>query len=415
MPRSAQGANIGCGTITANYDGKNKFVTEIGDGAFVGSGTVLVAPSKMGARSMTGAGSIVTRNSETRRRGGLGRRPGQASAIARAAAGGREANHERRSTPRLHRHRTPAAPRGTSARTWARRSVTRVGRALPRPRDQPQGRLRRPRRRRLRRPADLPPGPRSTSSSCCSYHGLPAPRVGRPNHRGDSRTTATRARTARTRAACRSTPSWSPNLLTTAGADRVVADRPPRRADPGLLRHPGGPPLRPAGAHGASIQRRSVPRIRWSSRRTSAAPSSRAPTRRNSAPRSRSSTSVAISGSETIVENVVGEVDGRDVVLVDDMVSTAARSRLRLRIMRERGANRIFIVASHAVLWRQRRREARGVPGREDSLHRQHSPGRGLAGQDRVRSIAPLLARAIDRIHRSESVSSLFNHDSRSR
>ncbi|MCA8942949.1 MAG: bifunctional N-acetylglucosamine-1-phosphate uridyltransferase/glucosamine-1-phosphate acetyltransferase [Planctomycetes bacterium] len=58
------GANIGCGTITANYDGKNKFRTVIGDGAFVGSGTVLVAPSTMGARSMTGAGAIVTRETK---------------------------------------------------------------------------------------------------------------------------------------------------------------------------------------------------------------------------------------------------------------------------------------------------------------------------------------------------------------
>ena len=55
-------ANIGAGTITANYDGSRKHPTLIGDGAFVGSGTVLVAPSKMGSRSKTGAGAIVTKN-----------------------------------------------------------------------------------------------------------------------------------------------------------------------------------------------------------------------------------------------------------------------------------------------------------------------------------------------------------------
>jgi bifunctional UDP-N-acetylglucosamine pyrophosphorylase/glucosamine-1-phosphate N-acetyltransferase len=53
------GANIGAGTITANYDGKNKFPTVIGEGAFTGSGTVLVAPVKMGKKSKTGAGAIV--------------------------------------------------------------------------------------------------------------------------------------------------------------------------------------------------------------------------------------------------------------------------------------------------------------------------------------------------------------------
>ena len=52
-------ANIGAGTITANYDGVNKHKTEIGDGCFVGSGTVLVAPNTLGARAMTGAGAIV--------------------------------------------------------------------------------------------------------------------------------------------------------------------------------------------------------------------------------------------------------------------------------------------------------------------------------------------------------------------
>jgi bifunctional UDP-N-acetylglucosamine pyrophosphorylase/glucosamine-1-phosphate N-acetyltransferase len=59
-----QRSNIGAGTITANYDGKAKHPTVIGDGAFVGSGTVLVAPAKMGDGATTGAGAIVTRNTQ---------------------------------------------------------------------------------------------------------------------------------------------------------------------------------------------------------------------------------------------------------------------------------------------------------------------------------------------------------------
>jgi bifunctional UDP-N-acetylglucosamine pyrophosphorylase/glucosamine-1-phosphate N-acetyltransferase len=58
-----QKANIGAGTITANYDGVDKHVTRIGDRCFVGSGTVIVAPSELGDDSMTGAGAIVTRGS----------------------------------------------------------------------------------------------------------------------------------------------------------------------------------------------------------------------------------------------------------------------------------------------------------------------------------------------------------------
>jgi bifunctional UDP-N-acetylglucosamine pyrophosphorylase / glucosamine-1-phosphate N-acetyltransferase len=55
-------ANIGAGTITANFDGVNKNRTEIGDEAFVGVDTMLVAPVKLGKRSRTGAGSVVTRD-----------------------------------------------------------------------------------------------------------------------------------------------------------------------------------------------------------------------------------------------------------------------------------------------------------------------------------------------------------------
>jgi len=54
------GANIGCGTITANYDGKHKHRTVIGERAFVGSGSILVAPVTIGAGATTGAGSVVT-------------------------------------------------------------------------------------------------------------------------------------------------------------------------------------------------------------------------------------------------------------------------------------------------------------------------------------------------------------------
>jgi len=53
--------NVGCGTITANYDGKHKHQTVVEDGAFIGSGTVLVAPVTVGAKATTGAGAIVTR------------------------------------------------------------------------------------------------------------------------------------------------------------------------------------------------------------------------------------------------------------------------------------------------------------------------------------------------------------------
>ena len=57
-----EGANIGAGTITCNYDGISKHRTEIGDGAFIGSDTMLVAPVRVGQGATTGAGSVITRD-----------------------------------------------------------------------------------------------------------------------------------------------------------------------------------------------------------------------------------------------------------------------------------------------------------------------------------------------------------------
>jgi bifunctional UDP-N-acetylglucosamine pyrophosphorylase/glucosamine-1-phosphate N-acetyltransferase len=54
------GANIGAGTITCNYDGFNKAETVIGDGAFIGSNSALVAPVAIGAGAIVGAGSTIT-------------------------------------------------------------------------------------------------------------------------------------------------------------------------------------------------------------------------------------------------------------------------------------------------------------------------------------------------------------------
>ena len=56
------GANIGAGTITCNYDGLEKHQTTVGDGAFIGSNSALVAPVVVGDRAMIGAGSVVTDN-----------------------------------------------------------------------------------------------------------------------------------------------------------------------------------------------------------------------------------------------------------------------------------------------------------------------------------------------------------------
>ena len=57
-------ANIGAGTITCNYDGFGKYNTMIGEGAFIGSNTALVAPVTVGIGAIVGAGSVITRDVE---------------------------------------------------------------------------------------------------------------------------------------------------------------------------------------------------------------------------------------------------------------------------------------------------------------------------------------------------------------
>ncbi len=63
--RVGEDVNIGAGAITANYDGTTKHATVIGDHAFVGSDTVLVAPVRVGEGARTGAGAVVTRDIES--------------------------------------------------------------------------------------------------------------------------------------------------------------------------------------------------------------------------------------------------------------------------------------------------------------------------------------------------------------
>ena len=54
------GVNFGCGCATANYNGKDKSRTEVGDNAFIGCDTCLVAPVKIGNNAYTAAGSVIT-------------------------------------------------------------------------------------------------------------------------------------------------------------------------------------------------------------------------------------------------------------------------------------------------------------------------------------------------------------------
>jgi ribose-phosphate pyrophosphokinase len=114
--------------------------------------------------------------------------------------------------------------------------------------------------------------------------------------------------------------------------------------------------------------------------------------------------------TETEVMHVIGDVQNRNVILVDDMVSTGTSIAEAARACRKNGAKDIYICATHAVLAGRAVEKLQAAPIREivvtDTIP--------LDGKEkslpnlRVLSIAPLLGEAIRRIHHSESVSSLF-------
>ena len=97
--------NIGAGTITCNYDGVNKSTTTIGDGAFIGSNTSLVAPVTIGKDATIGAGSVITKNAPDGAADHRARTPGDA---ARLAATEEEVTRRRR---RREPHRGDRCPR----------------------------------------------------------------------------------------------------------------------------------------------------------------------------------------------------------------------------------------------------------------------------------------------------------------
>jgi ribose-phosphate pyrophosphokinase len=113
---------------------------------------------------------------------------------------------------------------------------------------------------------------------------------------------------------------------------------------------------------------------------------------------------------KTMVMNVVGEVAGHNVVIQDDMISTASTLAKGATALDERGAKEIYAYCTHPVLSGEAIKNVANssltqvivtdtIPLREDALN----------GKFEVVSVAELFGEAIDRIHQEESVSSLFD------
>jgi ribose-phosphate pyrophosphokinase len=116
-----------------------------------------------------------------------------------------------------------------------------------------------------------------------------------------------------------------------------------------------------------------------------------------------------VSGSEIAVEHMIGEVEGRNVIIVDDMISTGGSISEAAKIVRNHGARTIVLAVTHAVLCGPAVERLDACPA-DTILVTDTIPGRTRAPRQlQVVSVAPLLARAIQNLHDSKSLSVLFD------
>ena len=116
-----------------------------------------------------------------------------------------------------------------------------------------------------------------------------------------------------------------------------------------------------------------------------------------------------ISGSQIAVEHVIGDVEGRNVVIVDDMISTGGSIAEAARIVRKAGARSVVIAVTHGILCGNAVERLDAAPIDRLLITDSIPPRQKTPKKLEIVSVAPLLARAITNIHRNESVSSLFD------
>jgi ribose-phosphate pyrophosphokinase len=114
--------------------------------------------------------------------------------------------------------------------------------------------------------------------------------------------------------------------------------------------------------------------------------------------------------NSAVAMHLIGDVDGRDVVVIDDMIDTAGTLVQAVMAVQREGAKRIFAIGVHAVLSGPAIERIKASPI-EEVLVTNSIPlpdDKRVAGRITVLSVAPLLGEAIRRIHDEESVSTLF-------
>ncbi|MHC4498669.1 MAG: ribose-phosphate diphosphokinase, partial [Planctomycetota bacterium] len=118
-----------------------------------------------------------------------------------------------------------------------------------------------------------------------------------------------------------------------------------------------------------------------------------------------------MSGSEVEAQEMIGEVEGRNVLMCDDIIATAGTVCSAACLVKERGAEKIYVGATHGVFADEALDRLAEAPVDEvvvtDTIPMSKKTKK--LGSIKVLTVSSMLGEAIKRIHRDESVSSLFN------
>ena len=119
-----------------------------------------------------------------------------------------------------------------------------------------------------------------------------------------------------------------------------------------------------------------------------------------------------VSGSEAVAQEIIGEVEGRNILMCDDIIATAGTVCSAARLVKERGAEKIYVGATHGVLAEKAIEQLTKAPIEEVVITDTIPLGKKVTkGENfKVLTISEMLGEAIKRIHRDESVSSLFDN-----
>lgn len=117
-----------------------------------------------------------------------------------------------------------------------------------------------------------------------------------------------------------------------------------------------------------------------------------------------------VSPDEVKSGNIIGEVEGKNVILVDDIIATGGSTAAAVRLMKDHGAEKIYVCATHGIFCKDALQKLSEVPIEEVIVTDTLPPKPGRVPNFRILSVSRMVGEAILRIHTNQSVSALFRY-----